>query len=33
MVPAWSLPGAVRFNDALAAGGGMKLKQAEARAR
>ena len=33
MVPAWSLPGAVAFNDALAAGRGMTLQQAEARAR
>jgi long-chain acyl-CoA synthetase len=27
MVPAWSLPGAVSFNDALAAGRGMKLSK------
>ena len=27
MVPAWSMPGAVKFNDALAAGRGMKLNK------
>ena len=27
MVPAWSIPGAVSFNDALAAGRGMKLNK------
>ena len=33
MVPAFSLPGAVAFNAALAAGRGMTLQQAEAHPR
>ena len=33
MVPAWSLPGAVAFNDALAAGRGMKLNKPKLDAR
>ncbi len=33
MVPAWSIPGAVSFNDALAAGRSMKLNKPELDAR
>ena len=33
MVPAWSIPGAVSFNDALAAGRGMKLNKPQLDAR
>ena len=33
MVPAWSLPGAIAFNDAVSAGRGMKLSKPQAHAR
>ena len=33
MVPAWSIPGAISFNDALAAGRSMKLNKPKLDAR